>query len=55
MESISPVNENVASPDPRRVDEVIALQDKLGQVLLGRISRLDNQILFVLNGKGRRI
>ena len=43
-----PVYEHVSSPEPGRVDKVVALRDELGQVLPGGVRGVDDQVLLVL-------
>ena len=45
----SPVNEDMAAPDPGRVDEVVALRDEVYDVLPRVVGRRDDQVLLVLN------
>ena len=45
----SPVNEDVAAPDPGRVDEVVALRDEVDDVLPGVVGRRDDEVSLVLN------
>ena len=50
----SPVNEDVAAPDPGRVDEVVALRDELDDVLPRVVGRRDYEVFLVLNWEGKK-
>ena len=46
------MNEDVAAPDPGRVDEVVALRDELDDVLTRVVRRRYYEVFLVLNFKG---